>query len=66
MDLEARINAMQSQMLVGGSNQRPEDTSEFRAMLQEEHARIRNEYETRLRDLEADRQEAEEGRAQVG
>ena len=28
--------------------------------------RIRTEYESKLRELEADRQEAEEGRAQVG
>ena len=65
-DLEERINAMQSQMLVGGSAKRPEETTEFREMLQEEHERIRTEYEGKLRELEADRQEAEEGRAQVG
>ena len=34
--------------------------------LKNEHARIRDEYESKIRELEADRQEAEEGRAQVG
>ena len=42
------------------------ETTEFRELLQEEHERIRTEYESKLRELEADRQEAEEGRAQVG
>ena len=59
-DLEQAIEAMQSQMLGGG------DTTQFRAMLQEEHERIRTEYEGKMRELEHDRQEAEEGRAQVG
>jgi len=59
-DLEQAIEAMQSQMLGGG------DTPQFRAMLQEEHERIRTEYEGKMRELEHDRQEAEEGRAQVG
>jgi len=34
--------------------------------LKKEHARIRDEYESKIRELEADRQEAEQGRAQVG
>ena len=36
------------------------------ARLKAEHAKIRHEYEGKIRELEADRQEAEEGRAQVG
>jgi hypothetical protein len=50
--LEERINAMQSQMLVGGSDKRPEETTEFRAMLQEEHERIRTEVGTQLNSSE--------------
>lgn len=38
----------------------------FDAELKKEHARIRDEYEGKIRELEAERQEAEEGRAQVG
>jgi kinesin family protein 3/17 len=38
----------------------------FDLKLKNEHARIRDEYESKIRELEADRQEAEQGRAQVG
>ena len=75
-ELEERINAMQSQMLGNGVlsaegagaatrdarvNQRAYDLK-----LKKEHEKIRDEYESKIRELEADRQEAEEGRAQVG
>jgi hypothetical protein len=43
--------SMQSQMLIGGKS-KVEDTTEFRDMLQEEHKRIRTEYESKLRELE--------------
>ena len=78
-ELEDKINAMQSQMLggrgamsggaLGGpSDSFPVDFSSgaFAAKLEEEQSRIRDEYEGKLRELEQDRAEAEEGRAQVG
>ena len=59
--LEARIAAMASQVLVGG--EKVEDTPAFRSLLAAEHARIRAEYEARLRDLETERQAADVDRA---
>lgn len=59
--LEARIAAMQSQVLVGG--EKVEDTPAFRSLLAAEHARIRAEYEARLRDLETERHAADADRA---
>ena len=77
-ELEERINAMQSQMLgngvggfgVGGGdgkfgNKRVDQTA-FDAKLKKEQNRIRDEYEGKIRELEADRVDAQEGRAQVG
>ncbi|GAX79497.1 hypothetical protein CEUSTIGMA_g6938.t1 [Chlamydomonas eustigma] len=61
--LEAKIQAMQSQMLVGGA--KLEDVPAFRAILAREHRRIRDEYETRLKELETERQAVEEDRQQV-
>ncbi|KAG1674732.1 hypothetical protein FOA52_013567 [Chlamydomonas sp. UWO 241] len=61
--LEIKIHAMQSQMLVGGA--KLEDVPAFRAILAREHRRIRDEYETRLRDLEQERQAVDEDRQQV-
>ena len=58
--LEARIAAMASQVLVGG--EKVEDTPAFRSLLAAEHARIRAEYEARLRDLETERQAADADR----
>ena len=51
--LEARIAAMQSQLLVGGAPL--EDSPAFQSRLAAEHARIRAQYEARLKDLEAER-----------
>jgi len=72
-ELEERINAMQSQMLGNGvafadgaAGQLKVNQKAFDLKLKNEHARIRDEYESKIRELEADRQEAEEGRAQVG
>lgn len=62
--LEERIAGMQSQMLTGG--QKIEDTPAFRSLLMAEHKRIRNEYESKLQELEAERQGVEEGKTQVG
>lgn len=62
--LEERIAGMQSQMLTGG--QKIEDTPAFRSLLMAEHKRIRNEYESKLQELEAERQGVEEDKSQVG
>jgi kinesin family protein 3/17 len=62
--LEERIAGMQSQMLTGG--QKIEDTPAFRSLLMAEHKRIRNEYESKLQELEAERQGVEEDKTQVG
>ena len=65
-ELEAKIDAMQSQLLGAGVAARQETETAMAARLKAEHAKIRHEYEGKIRELEADRQEAEEGRAQVG
>jgi hypothetical protein len=65
-ELEAKIDAMQSQLLGAGVAARRETETAMAARLKAEHAKIRHEYEGKIRELEADRQEAEEGRAQVG
>ncbi|GBG86232.1 hypothetical protein CBR_g41137 [Chara braunii] len=61
--LEQRITNMQSQLLIGGH--KIEDTPAFRSLLQAEHRRIRTEYETRLAELERERHNVEEDKAQV-
>ena len=80
-ELEERINAMQSQMLgngvafaegagggagAAGRDVRVVNQRAFDSKLQKERARVKDEYESKIRELEADRQEAEVGRAQVG
>ena len=65
-ELEQRINEMQSQLLGGGGVAPDRNSDEFKAVLREEQERVKAEYEGKIRELEADRQEAEEGRAQVG
>lgn len=62
-ELEAKIAAMQSQLLIGGN--KLEDIPAFRTLLAREHKRIRGEYEARLRELEAERHMVEEDLAQV-
>eukprot|EP00879_Flechtneria_rotunda_P030441 GHRR01033073.1.p1 GENE.GHRR01033073.1~~GHRR01033073.1.p1 ORF type:complete len:325 (+),score=168.12 GHRR01033073.1:584-1558(+) len=62
-ELEAKIAAMQSQLLIGGN--KLEDIPAFRTLLAKEHRRIRGEYEARLRELEAERHMAEQDLAQV-
>jgi hypothetical protein len=61
--LEERINSLQSQLLVGGAQM--EETPAFRAKLQQEQRRMRREYESRLKEMEAERSTVEEGNAQV-
>ena len=80
-ELEERINAMQSQMLgngvafaegaaagagAAGRDARVVNQNALDLKLKKERARVKDEYESKIRELEADRQEAEEGRAQVG
>lgn len=57
--LEEKISMMQSQFLTGG--QRIEDTPEFRKLA----SRVHKEYETKLAELEQERQSIEEDKAQV-
>ena len=68
---------MQSQMLGNGvlfaegagaatDNKTRVNQRAYDLKLKKEHEKIRDEYESKIRELEADRQEAEEGRAQVG
>eukprot|EP00899_Mesostigma_viride_P011379 jgi/Mesvir1/20241/Mv13477-RA.3 len=64
LKLEARIKTMQSQLLIGGHT--IEDTPAFRTLLQEEHRKIRREYDHRLQELEKERHTVEEDKAQVG
>lgn len=61
--LEAKISAMQSQLLQGGN--KPEDTPALRALLVHEQRRIRSEYEERIKQLESERSGVDEGRAQA-
>ncbi|GAB4823415.1 hypothetical protein N2152v2_010461 [Parachlorella kessleri] len=61
--LQSRITSMQSQLLIGG--QKVEDLPQFRTLLAKEQARIRQQYEDRLREIEKERQSVEEDRAQV-
>ena len=75
-ELEDKINAMQSQMLGNGvadgssgngiGKKSAVDQKAFDLKLKMEQKLIRDEYEWKIRELEADRQSAEEGRAQVG
>jgi len=62
--LEERIQSMQSQLL-GGSTSGVQDTAAFRTALQQEHSRIRQEYEAKVVELERERQNIEEDKAQV-
>ncbi|KAL4436916.1 hypothetical protein ABPG75_004055 [Micractinium tetrahymenae] len=61
--LQTRIASMQSQLLIGG--QKIEDTPQFRTLLAKEQARIRQQYEERLRELENERESMQEDKAQV-
>ena len=61
--LEGRIRHMQSQLLVGGH--RLEDTPAFRQLLASEQERIRARYAARLAELEAERELAAQGQAQI-
>jgi hypothetical protein len=61
--LEEKIKMMNSQLLVGGKQ--VEDTPQFKSALEEKQRIIRQEYEVKLNDLERERQQIEEDKAQV-
>ena len=64
--LEERINLLQGQVLVGGTEgKNVQDTPAFRNALKEHQEKIRREYESRLHDLERERETIEEEKAQV-
>lgn len=61
--LEQKIASMQSQLLTGGAAL--QDTPAFRNLVAAEQRRLRQQYEARLVELEAERQGAEADLAQV-
>ena len=61
--LEEKIKALNSQLLIGGM--KIEDTPQFKSALEERQREIRQEYEGRLGELEKERQQMEEDKAQV-
>ena len=52
--LEEKIKALNSQLLVGGK--KIEDTPQFKSALEEKQRAIREEYESRLGEIERERQ----------
>jgi len=61
--LEEKIKMLNSQLLVGGK--KVEDTPQFKTALEEKQRIIRQEYEGKLSELERERQQIEEDKAQV-
>ena len=61
--LEEKIKVLNSQLLVGGK--KIEDTPQFKTALEERQRLIRQEYEGRLGELERERYQIEEDKAQV-
>lgn len=61
--LEEKIRLMNSQLLIGG--QKIEETVQFRNALEEEQKKIRSQYEDRLKELEKERTQIEQDKAQV-
>lgn len=61
--LEEKIKALNSQLLIGGK--KIEDTPQFKSALEEKQRIIRQEYEGKLSELERERQQIEEDKAQV-
>jgi hypothetical protein len=61
--LQNRIASMQSQLLIGGQN--VEDTPAFRTLLAAQQARIREQYASRVAELEKERSTVAEDRAQA-
>ncbi|CAD8142673.1 unnamed protein product [Paramecium octaurelia] len=61
--LEEKISALNSQMLVGG--QKIEETPQFQNALEKQQKLIRQQYQERLQELEKERQNIEEDKAQT-
>ena len=61
--LEEKIKMLNSQLLIGGK--KIEDTLQFKNALEEKQKIIRMEYEGKLSELEKERQQIEEDKAQV-
>lgn len=61
--LEEKIKMLNSQLLIGGK--KVEDTPQFKSALEEKQRIIRQEYEGKLSELERERQQIEEDKAQV-
>jgi chromosome segregation ATPase len=61
--LEEKIKMLNSQLLIGGK--KVEDTPQFKTALEEKQRIIRQEYEGKLSELERERQQIEEDKAQV-
>jgi kinesin family protein 3/17 len=61
--LEEKIKALNSQLLVGGK--KVEDLPQFKSALEEKQRALRKEYEGRIDELERERQQVEEDKAQV-
>eukprot|EP00826_Nyctotherus_ovalis_P063679 TRINITY_DN9339_c0_g3_i1.p1 TRINITY_DN9339_c0_g3~~TRINITY_DN9339_c0_g3_i1.p1 ORF type:complete len:398 (+),score=161.10 TRINITY_DN9339_c0_g3_i1:215-1408(+) len=61
--LEDKIRVMSSQMLLGGK--KIEDTPQFLFALEEKQKAIKQEYDKKLQDLEREREQIEEDRAEV-
>jgi Skp family chaperone for outer membrane proteins len=61
--LEEKIRAMNSQVLVGGK--KPEETPQFKNALAEQQKLIWKQYEAKVQDLEKERQSLNEDKAQV-
>ncbi|CAD8044040.1 unnamed protein product [Paramecium primaurelia] len=61
--LEEKISALNSQMLVGG--QKIEETPQFQNALEKQQKLIRQQYQEKLQELEKERQNIEEDKAQT-
>ena len=61
--LEEKIRALNSQMLIGGK--KIEETPQFRTLLEEKQKLIRLEYDQKLQEMERERTQIEEEKAQV-
>ncbi|CAD8043079.1 unnamed protein product [Paramecium primaurelia] len=61
--LEEKISALNSQMLVGG--QKIEETPQFQSALEKQQRLIRQQYQEKLTELEKERQSIEEDKAQT-
>jgi len=61
--LEEKMSTMYSQMIVGG--RQIEETAQFRTAIEEQQRSIRQQYDLKLQDIERERHQIEEDKAQV-